>query len=340
MSAPLLHLGFRAGNDLTLGVKADDFAGTRKAWNLPDGTAPIGRVFPAAPTITGAATFDGLVKRVEQACKPVVNAGMWPYLSLKPDVNDALEGRLDKQLAQLARWAVELDRPVYMSFWHEPENDTMGANATDYVGRATRFVQMHTRCYQVMHDAAGTSPLRIGPCYMVYHWRPGSPVTADGKVARAWRVSDDMADFVAADAYTANWSWTSIGDTLRTKIDFQRWRTALQVPNRKILLTERGISRTRDGRGEAGQAAVLADDIAYLVELEAHGMSYWNSGGATDDSVFLLGQAARQVLVDAAVAVTSPTESANMHGTYRDGYRLGYAAGYTAGTRGGQPPTA
>jgi hypothetical protein len=319
-----MFTGFRAGTDAGIAVAADDFIGTRRMWGLTTGTAQIGRVFPAGPDVTPAVTPAALVARLDKAVAPVLAADMSPYVSFKPDVAAARAGQLDAHFTAVGKWAAGLGGRVYLSLWHEPENDPMGAAPTDFLGRATNFVAMHCRGYTELKAAAG-DVLRVGPCYMVYKWLPGTAETADGPVAAAWHVPDGFRDFVAGDAYTANWSWTSVGTTLAAKRDFQRWLTALHVVPAELIVAERGISRTGSGSGavgDAAQAAILAADYQYMQKLGALGLLYWNSA-ATDNSVFLLGPAARAVFASAALAAVVPPPVV-------DRYLEGVAAGRAA----------
>ncbi len=328
--------GFRAGIDVD-GARVEaaaDFAATRAAWNLPAGAAQLARVFPANPAFGPNTPVKQVIARIVAACEPALTAGMWPYFSLKPDVAAAIAGQLDGHFDELGRWCATVGLPVYCSMWHEPENDTMAASSP--LGVAQNFVSMHCRAYEHMKEMAGDS-LRMGPCHMVYQWRPGSATTQSGQVAEAWRVPAGRRDFCAADAYTSNWSWKKTGATLEAKTDFQRWRTELQVPDGEIVLAERGISRTSQPQKDAAeqaQADVLAADFAYLGRIGAHALMYWNSAGATDDSVFTLGAPGRAVFVQAAAAAAigpvSPTPPAD---TDVDRYDLGFTAGRAVGRR-------
>lgn len=326
--------GFRAGDDPTIGITADDFTATRRAWGLPAGTATIGRVFPNGPNINPATTPAQVIAKLDKAAAPVRAAGMWPYLSLKPDPAAVIAGKMDAHLTAIGKWAVAAGTRVYLSFHHEPENDTLGVAATNYLGRAQTFVSMHTRAYHVVKAAAGDKAL-IGPCHLVYKWDKGSPETATGAVATAWRVPDDARDFMAADAYTSNWSWVTVGARLAEKRDFNRWMTLLDVPADQLILAERGISRTRDVSGPADQAAVLTADYQDLADMGAHALIYWNSGGATDDSVYLLGPAGRQAFTAAAIDAASPRSPVDER-SYQTGYDAGLSAGMAKGIAAGR----
>lgn len=294
-------LGFRAGEDAAVKVSSADFAATRRAWNLPAGTAPLARVFPDGPFVGAATPADKLVKRLNAACLPVIDADMVPFPSFKPDVGDVLAGQLDKQLAAVGRWIRDLGRLVYLTVHHEPENDSMDGRSN--LGRAQNFRACFEHCYEKIKAVAGDRVV-MGPVHMAYHWRNKSETTQAGAVANAWRVAADHRDFVALDAYTSNWSLKA-GAALRDKPDVQRWRALLDVPDDEVLLAERGITRNPRGvkNGARFQAETLADDIAWLTELGAHGLMYWNSGGATDDSLFLLGAPGRELFRGQAIAL-------------------------------------
>jgi len=335
-----LLTGFRAGTDTAIGVASDDFTGTRRAWKLPDGTAPIGRVFPNGASITTAHTPTQVVEKAANACAPVLAAGMWPYFSLKPDVAATLAGQLDAHLTALGKWAAGVGAPVYFTVWHEPENDAMGAPSSNYLLRAQNFVKVHTRAYQVVKTAAGDA-VRMGPCHLVYKWAPGSPETAtDPNVAAAWKVPADARDFIAGDSYTSNWSWTSSGTGLRTKTDFQRWLKLLVCDDlHQVIVAERGVSSTRAGSTpspEQVQADILRDDAAYLQELGAYALLYWNSGGATDNSSYLLGAPGRAAFLDIAVAAATPPAPAPAVDRYQEGYDAGYVSGKADGVLAGR----
>lgn len=298
-----MRIGFRAGADRTINVVDNDFTATLRAWRFPEAAGTlIGRVFPDSPFIGSDDPISQTLKRLDRAAAPVLAAGMDPHLSLKPNVAATLAGRMDPLFAAIGTWIVERGHRVYFSVWHEPENDAMGAGRTDkhtnHVGRAKNFVAVHTRAYRRMKAVAGDQ-LVMGPCYMTYQWRTGSPTTS-GAAAGAWQVPEDARDFMGADVYTSNGALAR-GASLRVKTDFQRWRTTLAVPGDTIYIVERGITRNPPGKdGPAFQAATVHDDLAYLRELGAHGYSYWNGGGATDSSIFTLGAPGRAVLAAAA----------------------------------------
>lgn len=314
--------GFRAGADPALGLNPDDFTGTRRAWGLVDGSATLGRVFPDSAVLDTRTSPDQLVARLDRAALPVVTAGMIPFLSFKPDVTATLAADLDQHFAAAARWVEGLGRPVYLTVWHEPENDLLAAAKGDYRGRAKNFVAVFTRAYQVMKQIAAAQ-LCMGPVYMAYQWRAAGVATANS-VALDWRVPDGSRDFTGVDSYTSNWSWAG-GATLERKADFQRWMTALNVAPSEVLLVERGITGNAPAAGPdpaAAQAATLRADYDYLARLGAHGLMVWNSGGASDDSSYLLTEPARVVFADLAKAAAAVAAA---------GYDAGYAAGVADG---------
>ncbi len=298
-----MRIGFRAGADPAIRVTDNDFAGTLRAWQFPESAGTlIARVFPGSPFVGGDDPVSQVLKRLDRAAAPALAAGMIPHLSIKPNVAATLAGRMDRLFAAIGQWAVERGHLIYFTVWHEPENDAMGAGRTarhnNHVGRATNFVAVHTRAYQRIKAVAGDQ-VRMGPCYMSYHWRPASPTTS-GTAAGAWLVPSAYRDFSGVDVYTSNGA-LSRGASLRVKTDFQRWRTTLAAPDPEIYIVERGVTRNPPGKnGERFQADTIADDLTYLRELGGHAYSYWNSGGATDDSEFRLAGPARTVLAAAA----------------------------------------
>lgn len=294
-------LGFRVGDDPAIDLKADDFTGARRVFGLPAGTAPLGRVFPAGPAFGTSTRPAALVAALAAAAEPVLAAGMWPFLSLKPDVAQCMSNQLAGHFAAVGRWAAGLGVPVYLTVWHEPENDSMAAGATAYTTRASNFVSMYQAAYRAAKATAGDA-LRMGPVHMAYQWRPGSPTTAPSRLAAAWRVPDGYRDWFGVDTYTANWSWRTVGQTLPVKADFQRWLTALAVPPAEVLVVERGISRTYPGVSDPAyaQMVTLRADYDYLRAIGAHGLMYWHSGGATDDSLFTLAGLGRAMFASMA----------------------------------------
>lgn len=301
-------LGFRAGADTAIRVQERDFAGTRRGWQLPESAGSMaGRVFPDRPFVGRREKPADLVARLDRAVAPVLAAGMIPWWSLKPDVTESINGELDELFTAVGQWVSRLGLRMYGTVHHEPENDAMDAGSNpkhaNNVARARNFVRCYTRAYDVMKATAGDL-LQMGPVHMSYHWRSGSPTTTAGAVVNAWRVPANRRDFIGLDDYTSNWSLQT-GAALRNKANVQRFRTLLEVPDPELLFVERGITRNPRGikNGAAFQANVLRDDIAWLAELGAHGLMYWNSGGATDDSVFLLGAPGREVFRGQAIAV-------------------------------------
>lgn len=296
-------LGFRAGDDPAIKVRKEDFAGTRRAWNLPAGTAPLARVFPDNPFVNADEDPRQFVKRLARAARPALDAGMIPFPSFKPNVAHTIAGRMDPLFTAVGEWCVQTGCVVHLTVHHEPENDTMGA--TSDIGRARNFVAVYERAYTVI-KAAGGHHVAMGPVHMGYHWRPQSSTTATKGVATAWWVDPAKADFVGIDTYTSNWSLKS-GATLEERKDVQRWRKLLNVPDGKLAVVERGITRNppKHADGAGFQHQVLVADLEYLNRIGAYAFMYWNSGGATDDSVFLLGQSGIELFQEVAVVAAA-----------------------------------
>lgn len=305
-------LGFHAGADPNIGVTAGDYLGTRRAWGLPDGHAPIGRVFPAGAAFGPTDTPTALTIRVARACASALAAGMVPFPSLKPDPAALLAGQLDQHLTAVAQYLTTLGQPTYFTVHHEPENDQFGYGPTDYRPRALRWVAAYCYAYELVKSVAGDRVL-MGPVHLGYLWGPNRPQTTGSALAAAWRVPDGYRDWWGIDSYTSNTTWGIVGQTLAVKSDFQRWMTTLGVPAGEILLAERGITGnypagTVTAAAAASQAVTLRADYDYLTTIGAHGMLAWNSGGATDSSVYLLGADARSIFTtiasDAALRVS------------------------------------
>ncbi len=231
-------LGFRAGDDPAIKVRKEDFVGTRRAWNLPAGAAPLARVFPDNPFVNADEDPRQFVRRLARAARPALEAGMIPFPSFTPNVAHTIAGRMDELFAAVGDWCVQTGETIHLTVHHEPENDPMGA--TSDIGRARNFVATYERAYTVIKGVAGHH-VAMGPVHMGYHWRPQSATTATKAVAAAWRVDPAKADFVGIDTYASNWSLKS-GATLEEKKDFQRWRKLLRVPNEKLIVVECGVT--------------------------------------------------------------------------------------------------
>lgn len=325
-----MEIGVRAGADPSLGLPANDFAGTLAAIGAPPGTIQVGRVFPSSAALTAATTPDQVRARLDAACAPALAAGQDPAISFKPDPVPAARGELDPLFTVIGRWAVALHaatgRRLRLIPWHEPQNDEMSARVsgdvakhhTNHVGRAANWRGMYVRVYQVVKGVAGDA-VEIGPCDIVRMFAPGDPATADGAVLDAWRLPPDLYDRRYGDLYVSDWSYrnTAYGGPLWGNQAFTRWREALGVPWDRLVLAERGITRTFAGQGTptpqvsdgpSEQAMLLAGDLWYMLLNGAAGFWYWNSGGGTDGtSVYLLGAPGRATLAKlAGVAAAWP----------------------------------
>ena len=322
--------GFRVGDD--------DFANARRRWALPVGTAPLGRVFPdGQPCSATKVSPDKLVALIEAKAKTVRAAGMVPFPSFKPNVPDTLSGRFDEHFRAVGQWCLAQPAGVYLTVWHEWENDLMGAPPTDMLARARNFTAVYTRAAQLIKGVAGDR-VKMGPVNMAYQWRRGTPSTADGLVAEAGRTPAELTDWCGLDIYTSNWSWNA-GRAVADKADFARWRTWLG-DDAKILLVERGITsnagaadKTQTALGRlddaTAQAQILAADYVFLASIGAHGMMYWNSGGATDTSVFMLADAGirafRQIAIVAAMTLQAQPGVQALHRQFEAGRQAAYA---------------
>lgn len=226
----------------------------------------IDRVFVGGALSVSSLSQVQLANKLKHVTDPVVAAKLTPFVSFKPNPVEVKAGKWDQHFETAAR---SLPTGCYLTVWHEPENDMPAAT----------FVAVYERAYARMKAANPT--LRMGPVNMAYQWQPNRSATA-----QPWAWATTAKDFHGIDIYTS----VSSGATLSIpqKSSWPRW-TPVAGPASGWLVVERGIHQT------VSQATVLDKDISYLRAVGAHGLMYWNSGGATDSSNYLLNNQALAV---------------------------------------------
>lgn len=191
-----------------------------------------------------------------------------PFISHRPDPAAVARGDYDIKIRDLARSLPTHKGPVYWTLHHEPEGRM----------KASTFVSMYNRFYDVAKSANASPNLRIGPVYLSYHWRPSTaryPAVTYSKMYQ-WRVR--QADFMGIDVYSQKFEG-GVGRNIGNHPGYSRWASwvrdiyGLSMPR---YIVERGVLEATPGN----RAAVLHNDLSAMSLSHRVDMYlYWN----TDD---------------------------------------------------------
>jgi hypothetical protein len=197
-----------------------------------------------------------------------IRKGRLPHISTKVPNNDwraVARGEHDDWLRVMARKLGRIDKPIFFSLHHEPENDR-----NDYAGRSPRdFVAMHNRALEIFDRYAGK--VSVFPILQGWMHDPLS-----GNNPRDWYVRD--ANLYGVDIYNG-WAlhngkkWRSFAYGLGLVKPFTH--------GKPIAIGEYGC-RT-DPRRPGRAARWMRNAYKVAINRNVVSMSYFNSdGGATD----------------------------------------------------------
>ena len=153
-------------------------------------------------------------------CKPVGSMGANAYTSI-------LAGDADTDLDQITIAIKNYDRPVFVAFMHEPENDDKTGASDDNYARAFRY------CVEYV---------RVRGARFVSVWNMMGYMPKWGSRYTALYPGDDVVDWIALDQYTANASHDDFADFMdQGTPGFYDWAAPKGKP---IMAAEWGINST------------------------------------------------------------------------------------------------
>ncbi|HRJ91090.1 MAG TPA: Ig-like domain-containing protein [Candidatus Saccharibacteria bacterium] len=189
------------------------------------------------------------------------------WISFKtPKWSEVAAGTHDSTLDSMLRTLDNAGKPVWVTFWHEPENDEGQANA----GSATDFVNMQ-RHIRSRIDALNTTHIAFAPVYQ------SSKIVSMGSAHNNWYGSG-IWDFIGFDIYQPN-------DTL--SILNSKWTTTIAWVESKGLpfaIGEWGVRTT-------APSSQITDfwNWQFTNNKDMVGMSYFDSDANSNGSWILAG---------------------------------------------------
>lgn len=156
--------------------------------------ATIGCVFTGKPLTL----VQDLRAKVFNALKPYLAAGVKVlYLRVKTDITQTRSGAWDARYLELAVYIAKLQLEygveIILIPWHEPE---------DNFPNGKTFVEYYNRVFDAVK--AGSTAVKVKPCFMTYHWAPGKTGSIEGKTDNPsdWLNGLKMTDGVTVDVYS------------------------------------------------------------------------------------------------------------------------------------------
>lgn len=155
------------------------------------------------------------------------------------------------------------DRPVWLTTHHEPEND--GVTAATWRGAYERFYDL---------VKAVRPDVRVGPCYMSFHWNPGRNIDLNGG-PDAWTPVGRF-DFAATDTYSINGNPPR---SLQEHTGHQRWHAHFSQYGKPLHIPERGVDRTHPDATDTLIAQIILADEAWMPANGYEAVAWWQKAG-------------------------------------------------------------
>ena len=294
----------------------------------------IGRCFTGKPLTT----VQDLRPKVLATLKPYLDAGVKKiYISIKTDQVQTKSGAWGARYYELGKAILDIqaehDVEIVVIPWHEPEDDFVSGR--DFV-----------KYYDAVHGPianAGGPDIKIMPCYMTYHWAPGSGGSVRGKTnsPNEWFNASIMRDGVIADVYSGR--TFKLENTLLEHPGFARW--VQYVPAElEINLGERGWetpSSTFPANRSQLRVATMHREFLWLlsdhpVAKRIKDYTIWSSPG-TENAVGLIMDHAAEAEIDWLLAnaypvVVPPPAPESLGPDETDPqYKFGLSAGHALG---------
>lgn len=295
----------------------------------------IGRCFTGSPIIT----VQDLRPKVLATLQPYLTAGTKKiYISIKTDITQTSAGSWNARYTELAVYIAQLkvqyNVDIIVIPWHEPE---------DNFSSGTAFVTYYNKVYDAVK--AGSSAVKVKPCFLSYHWAPGTGGSIGGKTNTPglWFTNLKMTDGVTVDVYSGR--SFPLNQILMEHPGFSRW--ILYVPNTvRINLSERGFetpSSTNSTNRSSLRASTMRREFDWLLTSDPIAMrcddyTIWSSPGA-EKAAGLIMDAAAEAEIDRFLSLAFPTspppappEAPNpLDVQYQFGYNAGLADGLAEG---------
>lgn len=275
------------------------------------GPGKVKRVFPDGMPVLNTDPLSKLATKVQLAFDPIITAGQIPFGSFKLS---PVTANFAGDLLTLATYLNTLDSDVYLTVWHEPENDMTGP----------QFVDIYNQCYSTLKPQCPR--LKFGPVAMAYQWVPGRAV------ANPTDWLPTQADFYGVDVYSH--TTISQGGRLVDHTGFTRWLSA--VDPGKVFVVERGFDVP-----DADQVNTIKSDMDYLRGIGALGYLVWNVD-ASGHQYTLGTNALAELTAQVAIEETPPGfTKVDMDAAFIAGYESARAAVLAAvnGLTRPKPPT-
>lgn len=217
--------------------------------------------------IPGVLKPQTLIKKMFNLGQPVWAINAILVLSFKPDLKTVANGQWDAYLGELAAWIkANTDKPVWLVFHHEPENDMT----------ASQFVAMFNRCHSVVKE--------VHPQIVTIHSAMAYQYRSKGKAghAGAWLTH---ADINTCDVYSGN--TTPLNATLPEHEGFKRWYEVFGQTTWGI--TERGfIANPNSAEETKTRADAIRREAAWVSKTSCMMYIYWNTSGTENNPELVL----------------------------------------------------
>lgn len=292
----------------------------------------LGRCFTGRPLTI----VQDLRAKVFATLKPYLDAGVETiYISIKTDINQTLNGDWNGRYKELGVYLTQLEQEygvrIVVIPWHEPENDFLAG-------------KVFVKYYNIVQGNIKISApdIKIKPCFMTYHWAPGSGGSVKGKTNTPgdWFNGLRMDDGVLADVYGGR--SFKLEQTLLEHPGFVRWLQYLPL-GVLISIGERGWetpSSTFPTNRSALRASTMRREFDWLLSgdptaARIEDYMIWSSPGNENAAGLILDTAA-EAEIDRLLSMVFtdqplPGEPASlMPDTDDPQYQFGFAAGHAA----------
>lgn len=211
---------------------------------------------------------------VPQATTALANRRL-PWVSYKCDVAACIAGSLDNTIRTLITNLGNLNGPVWLTVWHEPENNVEGSDSPTFTIAQWRAVQ---RRWRMLIDQVGPTNIAFAPIFMGFTFISGPP-------SRPYRNEDDYWE------PDANWDFIGVDwyqDSISAGTIYQPGN-ANQIKNLRTWAASKGINHIaigEHGNLDFGTTGAAEHEALYNYALNSGadgggarivGISYWDS---------------------------------------------------------------
>lgn len=301
----------------------------------------IGRGFSGSPPTT----VQDLRPKMMNVIQPYLDSGTKViYYSVKTDIAQTRAGNWNARYAELGAKAADVQRQygvqVIIIPWHEPEdNFSSGTAFVHYANKVREHIKL-----------GSNGEVAVKPCFMAYHWAPGSAGSIAGKTNNPgeWFGGLNMDDGVTIDVYSGR--SFPLEQTLMEHPGFSRFISLL--PNTvRWSVTERGWetpSSTNSTNRSALRVSTMEREFNWLLspgspQDRCDDYIIWSSPGTEGAAGLVMDQAAEDKISEflerastPVIVEPEPTTPDPSHPQYIAGYEAGQTEGYEAGLAEGR----